>query len=154
MKCPFCSFLDTQVKDSRPSDDGLSIKRRRQCPSCGARFTTYERIESREILVQKRNGDVRAFDMNKLIRSIEVAMRKRPVTEGMIDNLASVIFKKLEKYGEGEIQSSVIGQLVMEELAQVDPVACVRYASVYKDFGATSDFANFIKSFEKKEWKK
>lgn len=144
MKCQFCGFLDTQVKDSRPSDDGLAIKRRRQCPSCGGRFTTLERIENREIKLVKRNGEIRPFDINKVIRSIEVAVRKRNVDADTIDSLASRIMKKLERYSDGEIQSQVVGQLVMEELAQLDEVACVRYASVYMDFSKATDFGKFI----------
>jgi transcriptional repressor NrdR len=149
MKCPFCGFADSQVKDSRPSDDALSIKRRRYCLSCGARFTTFERVETRELKVIKRNDEIRPFDMNKLVRSIEVATRKRPVTSEQIDDISSKIFKKLEKYGEGEIQSKIIGQLVMEELANVDEVACVRYASVYMDFGKAADFGRFIANLRK-----
>lgn len=144
MKCQFCGFLDTQVKDSRPSDDGLAIKRRRQCPSCGGRFTTLERIENREIRLVKRNGEIRPFDINKVIRSIEVAVRKRNIDADTIDSLASRIMKKLERYSDGEIQSQVVGQLVMEELAQLDEVACVRYASVYMDFSKATDFGKFI----------
>jgi transcriptional repressor NrdR len=144
MKCQFCGFLDTQVKDSRPSDDGLAIKRRRQCPSCGGRFTTLERIENREIRIVKRNGEIRPFDINKVIRSIEVAVRKRNIDADTIDSLASRIMKKLERYSDGEIQSQVVGQLVMEELAQLDEVACVRYASVYMDFSKATDFGKFI----------
>lgn len=144
MKCQFCGFLDTQVKDSRPSDDGLAIKRRRQCPSCGGRFTTLERIENREIKIIKRNGETRPFDLNKVIRSIEVAVRKRNIEPDTIDALASRIMKKLERYGDGEIQSQVVGQLVMEELSKLDEVACVRYASVYMDFSKATDFGKFI----------
>lgn len=144
MKCQFCGFLDTQVKDSRPSDDGLAIKRRRQCPSCGGRFTTLERIENREIRLVKRSGEIRPFDINKVIRSIEVAVRKRNIDSDTIDSLASRIMKKLERYSDGEIQSQVVGQLVMEELAQLDEVACVRYASVYMEFSKATDFGKFI----------
>lgn len=154
MKCPFCGFLDTQVKDSRPSDDGLAIKRRRQCPSCGARFTTFERIETREIKIAKKNGDVRPFDINKLVRSIEVAIRKRPISSEQVDEISSKILKKLEKYGEGEVPSKVVGQLVMEELAQIDEVACVRYASVYMDFDKATDFGQFISNLKKENAKR
>jgi transcriptional repressor NrdR len=149
MRCPFCDFSDTQVKDSRPTDDGGSIKRRRQCPSCGARFTTFERTESREIKVKKRNGEIRLFDMNKLTRSIEIAIRKRPINTDKLDKITSIIMKKLDRYGEGEVESKVIGQLVMEELAKLDAVACVRYASVYKDFSDSADFAKFIENLDK-----
>ncbi|MCE2991996.1 MAG: transcriptional regulator NrdR [Candidatus Jidaibacter sp.] len=153
MKCPFCAFLDTQVKDSRPSDDGMSIKRRRQCPSCGARFTTFERVENREIKIIKKNGEVRPFDINKLIRSIEVATRKRPINSENVDEISSKILKKLEKYGEGEVPSKVVGQLVMEGLAEIDEVACVRYASVYMDFNKATDFGQFISNLRKENEK-
>ncbi len=154
MKCPFCGFLDTQVKDSRPSDDGFAIKRRRQCPDCSGRFTTFERIEIREIKINKKNGDVRPFDINKLVRSIEVAIRKRPITTEHVDEISSKILKKLEQYGEGGVSSKVVGQLVMEELAQIDEVACVRYASVYMDFGKATDFGQFISNLKKENAKK
>lgn len=144
MKCPFCDFIDTQVKDSRPSEDGSLIKRRRLCVKCGARFTTFERIEIRELKVIKRNGEKRPFDSSKLLRSLEVATRKRPVAHEELDKIVSSIIKKLEKYGEGEIESSIVGQLVMDELAKVDEVSYVRYASVYKDFSKASDFGKLI----------
>ena len=144
MKCPFCSFADTQVKDSRPLEDGVSIKRRRLCPSCGGRFTTFERFELREIKVIKRNGDSRPFDTTKLYRSIEVASRKRPIKAEQIEDVVSRIIKKMEKFGEGEIETKIIGELVLEELFNLDHVAYVRYASVYKDFTKASDFRNFI----------
>lgn len=148
MKCPFCSFPDSQVKDSRPSDDSLSIKRRRQCPNCGGRFTTFERIETRELKIIKRNGEIRPFDSSKLARSIEVACRKRPVPAERIDEIISNVMKKLEKYGEGEVESKIVGQMLMDELAKVDPVAYVRYASVYMEFNKASDFGKFIGSID------
>jgi transcriptional repressor NrdR len=144
MKCPFCSFADSLVKDSRPSEDGGTIKRRRQCPSCGARFTTLERVELRELKVIKRNGDIKLFDVNKIVKSINVATRKRPINHEQVDDIVSKILMKLEKYGEGEVQSKIIGELIMEELSKIDEVAYVRYASVYKDFSKASDFGNFI----------
>ena len=144
MKCPFCSFSDTQVKDSRPLEDGVSIKRRRLCPNCGGRFTTFERFELRELRVIKRNGETRLFDSTKLFRSIEVASRKRPITTEQIEEVVSRIIKKMEKYGEGEIESKIIGELIMDELSKLDQVTYVRYASVYKDFSKASDFGNFI----------
>ncbi len=150
MKCPFCDFLDTQVKDSRPSDDALVIKRRRQCPSCGARFTTLERTELREIKVIKKNAERRPFDGTKVLRSINVATRKRPVTSEQAEAILSEVIKKLEKFGEGEVETKVIGQLVMDELAKVDEVSYVRYASVYKDFSNAGDFGKFIASIKKK----
>ena len=144
MKCPFCSFIDTQVKDSRPLNDGISIKRRRYCPSCGGRFTTFERFELREIKVIKRNGALRPLDSTKLFKSIAIAARKRPITNEQIEEVVTKIIKKMEKYGEGEIESKIIGELVLEELSSLDQVAYVRYASVYKDFSKASDFGNFI----------
>ncbi len=149
MKCPFCDFLDTQVKDSRPSDDGLVIKRRRQCPSCGARFTTHERTELRELRVVKKNGEKRPFDGSKILRSISVATRKRPVTSEQADAILSEVIKKLEKYGEGEVETQIVGQLVMEELSKIDEVSYVRYASVYKDFSNAGDFGKFIAGIKK-----
>lgn len=148
MKCPFCAFPDSQVKDSRPSDDCLSIKRRRLCTNCGGRFTTFERIETRELKVKKRNGEIRPFDSSKLARSIEVACRKRPVSAERIDEMISNVMKKLEKYGEGEVESRIVGQMLMDELARVDPVAYVRYASVYMEFNKASDFGKFIGSID------
>ena len=150
MKCPFCDFADTQVKDSRPSDDGIAIKRRRQCLSCGARFTTQERLELRELKIVKKDGEIRPFDTSKMVRSIEVATRKRPVTSEQIEMIVSRILKKLEKFGEGEIESKVVGELVMEELAKIDDVAYVRYASVYKDFSKAADFGKFIQGIKNK----
>ncbi len=149
MKCSFCGFHDTQVKDSRPSLNSDSIKRRRVCLKCGAKFVTYERIESRELKVLKRSGEIRLFDANKLIRSIEIATRKRPITNDMIESIISRIVKNLNKHSEGEVSSNFIGKLVMDELSQIDKVACIRYASVYMDFGSADDFAEFIKNFIK-----
>ncbi len=146
MKCPFCGFLDSQVKDSRPSDDGLTIKRRRFCPDCGGRFTTYERTEMKELFVIKKSGDKRLFDSSKLLKSMQIAARKRPVSGDQLEEIVSRITKKLEKYGEGEITSQAVGQLVMSELAKIDQVAYVRYASVYKDFSEASDFGKFIEN--------
>ena len=144
MRCPFCTFFDTQVKDSRPSDDGLLIKRRRLCPNCGARFTTFERVEMRELKILKRSGEKRPFDSTKLARSIGVATRKRPVTQEQIEVMVTKIIKKLEQYGEGEVESKVVGKMVMDELSKLDQVAYVRYASVYMDFSKASDFGKFI----------
>jgi len=144
MKCPFCDFLDTQVKDSRPSDDGALIKRRRVCVKCGGRFTTFERMETRELKIIKRDGERRPFDSTKLLHSLEVATRKRPVKNEDLEKIVSEIIKKLDKFGEGEIESRLVGQLVMDELAKIDQVAYVRYASVYKDFSKASDFGKLI----------
>jgi transcriptional repressor NrdR len=150
MKCPFCDFIDTQVKDSRPSEDGEIIKRRRSCHSCGGRFITLERREIPEIKIVKRSGVKRPFDSQKLLKSIMIPMRKRPVNTDVIEQIISNILKKIEKFGEGEISSTVIGQLVMNELADVDQVAYVRYASVYKEFKSVDDFGEFIKTMAKK----
>ena len=144
MKCPFCDFSDTQVKDSRPSEDSSTIKRRRMCIQCGGRFTTLERLELREILVKKRNGEVKPFEENKVLRSLQVATRKRPVTGDQLEQNVSEIMKKIDRFGEGEVESRLIGKLVMEELAKVDQVAYVRYASVYKEFAKATDFGKFI----------
>ncbi len=146
MKCPFCGFLDSQVKDSRPSEDNSSIKRRRSCHNCGARFTTYEIVEIREIKVVKRSGEKRPLDAQKLLRSLEIATRKRPITHDVLEKIVSNIIKKVQKYGEGEVDSKIIGELVMNELIQVDQVAYVRYASVYMDFKEVMDFKGLIQT--------
>lgn len=145
MRCPFCDFIDTQVKDSRPAGTDSIIKRRRYCQSCGGKFTTLERVETKEIKVLKRNGEKRPFDNTKLLNSLEIATRKRPVTSEQLEAVLSIIIKQLEKSCEGEVSSSIIGQLVMNELTKVDQVAYIRYASVYKDFHTISDFSAFIK---------
>ena len=144
MRCPFCGSENTAVKDSRPAEDNTAVRRRRGCENCGARFTTFERVQLREITVIKRDGKRTAFNRDKLVRSVSIAMRKRPVTEEQIDQLVSGIVRKLESSGETEMSSSDIGQMVMDSLQAVDPVGYVRYASVYKDFGDPSDFAQFI----------
>src|ERR1700735_3553097 len=123
MKCPFCSNPDTQVKDSRPSEDGLTIRRRRFCPSCHSRFTTFERVQRRELTVRKKNGERRIFDRDKLIRSISVATRKRPVSQEDVERLVNSIVQKLESGGESEVESSHIGEMVMEGLKDLDDVA-------------------------------
>ncbi len=144
MRCPFCGNDDTQVKDSRPTEDNSAIRRRRFCTACGARFTTFERVQLRELMVLKKNNRREAFDREKLLRSIEHALRKRPVDPERIERLVNGIVRRLESMGESEIQSSVIGQLVMEGLAGIDPVAYVRFASVYKNFREAKDFEDFI----------
>ncbi len=153
MRCVFCDFSDTNVKDSRPSEEGNFIRRRRQCPSCGGRFKTTERVEFRAIKVIKKNGMVRDFDSNKLLKSITVAARKRNISNEAIDKIVHNIIAKIDQYGEGEIYSKTIGELVMLELAKIDHVAYIRYASVYKDFSKPSDFANFIKQLTDEEKK-
>ncbi|MDJ0921228.1 MAG: transcriptional regulator NrdR [Henriciella sp.] len=144
MRCPFCGSENTAVKDSRPAEDNTAVRRRRGCDNCGARFTTFERVQLREITVIKRDGKRSAFERNKLVRSVSIALRKRPVTPEQIEQLVSGINRKLESSGETEVSSSDIGEMVMESLRAVDPVGYVRYASVYRDFGDPADFAQFI----------
>lgn len=143
MKCPFCGHLDSQVKDSRPSDDGAFIRRRRSCPNCGGRFTTFEYIQSRDLVVIKKN-DIRVpFEREKLYRSIHLALRKREVDLEKIEQMVNSIIRQLEQKGENEIRSCEIGELVMDSLLSVDKVAYVRYASVYKNFTSMEDFKEF-----------
>jgi transcriptional repressor NrdR len=144
MRCPFCGELESQVKDSRPSEDGAAIRRRRMCPSCGGRFTTFERVQLRELTIVKRSGRRTPFDREKLVRSISVAMRKRPVEPERVERMVSGIVRQLESLGETEIQSNVVGELLMDALKELDQVAYVRYASVYRDFQETQDFARFL----------
>ncbi|WP_298123581.1 transcriptional regulator NrdR [Brevundimonas sp.] len=144
MKCPFCGNADTQVKDSRPSDDGSAIRRRRSCPNCQGRFTTFERVQLRELVILKRNGRRTPFDRDKLERSLSVALRKRPVQPEQVEQMVSRIVRQLESLGETEIASSAVGDFIMKALKSVDEVAYVRYASVYKDFRKTGDFAQFL----------
>jgi transcriptional repressor NrdR len=146
MRCPFCSHEASQVKDSRPSEDGSSIRRRRQCEDCGARFTTFERVQLREIGVVKTTGRRENFDRLKLERSIATACRKRPVPPERIDKLVSSIQRQVETSGESEIESSRIGEMVMHGLKALDPVAYIRFASVYKDFREARDFEEFAGS--------
>jgi transcriptional repressor NrdR len=144
LRCPFCGNPETQVKDSRPSDDGASIRRRRSCASCGGRFTTFERVQLRELMVLKRSGRRLPFDREKLERSVTIALNKRPVDPERMDRMISGIVRQLESLGETEIGSQIIGEFVMKALKSVDEVAYVRYASVYRDFRETSDFAKFL----------
>ena len=144
MRCPYCGSLDTQVKDSRPTEDSAVIRRRRVCPECNGRFTTFERVQLRELTVLKRSGRRVAFDREKLLRSVEISVRKRPVDPERIERLISGIVRKLESMGENEIASSVIGELVMEELKQLDDVAYVRFASVYRNFREPRDFEKVL----------
>ena len=148
MRCPFCGHEDTQVKDSRPADDGGSIRRRRLCGNCGQRFTTVERVQLRELTVGKADGRRVPFDRDKLARSIRVAMRKRPVDDERIERIVNGIVRQLEASGEGEVASHQIGELVMETLKEVDAVAYVRFASVYRDFREARDFEAFLGSLE------
>ncbi|WP_084419015.1 transcriptional regulator NrdR [Henriciella litoralis] len=146
MKCPFCTAENTAVKDSRPAEDNTAVRRRRACEVCGGRFTTFERVQLREIIVVKRDGKRAVFDREKVARSVMIALRKRPVGDESVERLVSGIVRKLESSGETELLSSEIGELVMEALKTVDPVGYVRYASVYKDFKDPSDFAQFIET--------
>ncbi len=143
MRCPFCSHAETQVKDSRPTDDSSAIRRRRQCEECGARFTTFERVQLRELTVLKSEGRRETFEREKLERSIAIACRKRPVDAGRVDRLVTGIQRQLETMGEPEIPSSKIGELVMAALHSLDSVAYIRFASVYKDFSEAKDFEAF-----------
>ena len=144
MRCPFCGNTDTQVKDSRPAEDHVAIRRRRFCPACGGRFTTYERVQLRDLVVVKTNGKREDFDRDKLERSIRIAMQKRPVEPERLDQMISGIVRRLESMGETDIQSKSIGEIVMEGLQSIDPVAYVRFASVYKNFREAKDFEEFI----------
>jgi transcriptional repressor NrdR len=143
LRCPFCSHEDSQVKDSRPSEDGSSIRRRRQCEDCGARFTTFERIQLRELTVVKSENRREPYDRGKLERSVAIALRKRPVPQERIDKLLSSIQRQLETSGESEIASATIGEMVMNGLKALDTVAYIRFASVYKDFAEAKDFEDF-----------
>ncbi len=144
MRCPFCGSGDTQVKDSRPAEDNTSIRRRRICPDCGGRFTTYERVQLRELMVIKKSGRKLPFDREKLVRSFEIALRKRPGDRDRIERAVSGIARRLESSGETEIPSEEIGLQVLEALKSLDDVAFVRYASVYRDFSHAEDFENVI----------
>jgi transcriptional repressor NrdR len=146
LRCPFCGHDDSQVKDSRPTEDNSAIRRRRQCEGCGGRFTTFERIQLRELLVIKSEGKREPFDREKLERSLSVACRKRPVDNTQIEKLASAIQRQLETLGESEIESKQIGEFVMDGLKALDSVAYIRFASVYKDFSEAKDFEDFAGS--------
>lgn len=144
MRCPYCSSENTSVKDSRPTDENASIRRRRECPDCGGRFTTFERVQLRELMVVKRSGRKVPFDRDKLLKSVEIALRKRPIDEERIERMVSGIVRQLESSGETEIPSSAIGERVMEALRNLDPVAYVRFASVYRDFREAADFQEVL----------
>ena len=144
MRCPFCGNDDTQVKDSRPTEDNTATRRRRQCPTCKGRFTTFERIQLRELSVVKSDGQRVPFERDKMLRSMQIALRKRPVAPERIDQFVTAIVRRLESLGETEIPSSVIGEMVMETLSGLDQVGYVRFASVYKNFGEKKDFEEFI----------
>ncbi len=144
MRCPYCGNVDTQVKDSRPSDDNSAIRRRRVCQDCGGRFTTFERVQLRELMVSKRSGRRVPFDRDKLVRSVQVALRKRSVDPDRVERMVSGIVRQLESAGESEITSEQIGHLVMAGLRGLDDVAYVRFASVYRNFREAKDFETFV----------
>ncbi|PZU60130.1 MAG: transcriptional regulator NrdR [Sphingobium sp.] len=143
MRCPFCAHEDSQVKDSRPTDDGAAIRRRRQCEACGARFTTFERIQLRDIWVVKSEGRREPFERDKLARSVGIACRKRPIEAAKLEKLISGIQRRLETSGDSEVAAQRIGEMVMDGLKGLDSVAYIRFASVYKDFGEAKDFEDF-----------
>ena len=144
MRCPFCLHNDTQVKDSRPTEDNAAIRRRRFCVDCGSRFTTFERVQLRDLMILKKNGQRVPFERDKLIRSVQLACRKRPVDETRVERVVNGIQRRLESSGESEIRSETVGELVMEALSNLDPVAYVRFASVYKNFREARDFEDFV----------
>jgi transcriptional repressor NrdR len=144
MRCPFCGGDDTQVKDSRPTEDNAAIRRRRQCQNCGARFTTFERVQLRELTVVKRGGKRVPFDRDKLARSVDIALRRRPVEPQRVEQVINGLVRRLETMGESDIPSEVIGELVMDALAGLDQVAYVRFASVYRNFREAKDFEEFL----------
>jgi len=148
MRCPYCSSPDTQVKDSRPAEDNSAIRRRRVCPDCGGRFTTFERVQLRELVVIKKSGRRTPFDREKLMRSLEIALRKRPVEPERVERMVNGIVRQLESSGESEVESARIGELVIEGLRALDPVAYVRFASVYRDFREARDFNTLIDELE------
>ncbi|MDP7456906.1 MAG: transcriptional regulator NrdR [Alphaproteobacteria bacterium] len=144
MRCPFCGHDDTQVKDSRPTEDNSTIRRRRMCLDCGSRFTTFERVQLRDLTVLKRNGRRAPFERDKLIRSISISCRKRPVEADRIERIANSIQRRLESSGESEIPTESVGEMVMDALVALDQVAYVRFASVYRNFREAKDFEDFV----------
>ncbi len=144
MRCPFCGHADTQVKDSRPTEDAAAIRRRRACPACGSRWTTFERVFLRELTVLKKNGQRAPFDRDKLARSIHIAVRKRPIDDEQVERIVNGIQRRLESSGENDIPTPMIGEMVMDALASLDQVAYVRFASVYRNFREAKDFEDFI----------
>ncbi len=144
MRCPFCGNDDTQVKDSRPTEDNATIRRRRFCSACGSRFTTFERVQLRELSVIKSDGEKSPFDRDKLARSLHIALRKRPVDEEKIERVVNSIQRRLETLGESDIPTKVVGEMVMDYLADLDKVAYVRFASVYRNFREAKDFEDFV----------
>ena len=150
MRCPFCSHEDSQVKDSRHTEDNTAIRRRRICDQCGSRFTTFERIQLRDLIVIKSNGQKEIFDRDKMFRSLSLALRKRKVEQDKIEKIVSAIARRLENSGDNEIKSSLIGEYIMEALSNLDQVAYVRFASVYKNFREVKDFEDFLDNLEEK----
>ena len=150
MRCPFCSNDDTQVKDSRPTEDNTAIRRRRICDQCGSRFTTFERIQLRDLIVVKANDNKEVFDRDKMFRSLSLALRKRIIDQDKIEKIVNAIVRKLENSGETEIKSSLIGEYIMDALSRLDQVAYVRFASVYKNFREVKDFEDFLDNLEEK----
>jgi len=153
MRCPFCGNPDTQVKDSRPAEENVTIRRRRHCPACSGRFTTYERVQLRDLVIIKKNGRREDFDRDKLARSIRIATRKRPVEPERIEQMISGIVRRLESTGDPDIESTAVGEIVMDALARIDTVAYVRFASVYRDFQAADDFDKFVSELRPPEVK-
>tara|TARA_Y100000590_G_C15001377_1_gene743939 strand:+ start:87 stop:539 length:453 start_codon:yes stop_codon:yes gene_type:complete len=150
MRCPFCSNEDSQVKDSRPTEDNTAIRRRRICDQCGSRFTTFERIQLRDLVVEKTNGEKESFDRDKIYSSISLALRKRNIDNEKIEKIVNAIVRKLENSGDSEIKTNIIGEYIMEALSNLDQVAYVRFASVYKDFREVKDFEDFLGNLEDK----
>ncbi|MBQ9034873.1 MAG: transcriptional repressor NrdR [Alphaproteobacteria bacterium] len=148
MKCPFCGCEETQVKDSRNTDDNSAVRRRRECPECGSRFTTFERVQLRELVVVKRNGERTLFDRDKLERSITLAVRKRPISAERVEKIVNSLQRKFESSGETEISTKQIGESVMEALSHLDNIAYIRFASVYKDFRSLQDLNDFVATIE------
>ena len=149
MKCPFCGCDNTQVKDSRDTDDNTAIRRRRECGECGSRFTTFERVQLRDLIVVKKNGEKVMFDRDKLAKSIYLAVRKRPVSSERVEKVVNSIQRRLEASGEAEVASTQIGEFVMQALSSLDHIAYIRFASVYRDFKEVSDFEDFVETIDK-----
>ena len=149
MKCPFCGCEETQVKDSRNTDDNASVRRRRECPECGSRFTTFERVQLRELIVIKKNGEKTLFDRDKLAKSISLAVRKRPISSERVEKIVNSLQRRFESSGETEISTTTIGECVMEALSNLDNIAYIRFASVYKDFHNLNDLKDFVATIEK-----
>ena len=148
MRCPFCSNQDSQVKDSRPTEDNTAIRRRRICDQCGSRFTTFERIQLRDLIVLKTNGKKEVFDRDKMFRSLSLALRKRNVDQEKIEKIVNAIVRKLENFGDTEVKTTLIGEYIKEALSHLDQIAYVRFASVYKNFREVKDFEDFLDNLE------